>query len=293
MKPILYLIVICVVGYFGWSYLNPSQPSGQLIEEPTQQRITEQAISNPPTPLPTGRAVNDQFDSLTVGGNIFYDVTVRSVFPDSISIFHRNGVATLAFSDVPKEIQDKYCYDPDQAKAYAELKAAHVECKKAQEKTIETEQNVVVFGHDAPTTDAAPDMKPSSQADSVPIPKTLRNVIAYGNEQNARTEFEKYLRTATKLEARGTVVRLLDSGHLLARGSIGNPKTRGMSYNQTYLLFGLPEAGSLADGDTFNAFVVMGDPVKTPSGSRVREYIYVDEEGRRPVRFPMNSEMYD
>lgn len=66
-------------------------------------------------------------------------------------------------------------------------------------------------------------------------------LISKGNESVARTEFEKYLRTASRLEARGTVLRHLESGHLLVRGSIGNPKTRSINY-QMYLLFGLEVA---------------------------------------------------
>jgi len=123
------------------------------------------------------------------------------------------------------------------------------------------------------------------------IPGTLQMFIAKGNESVARKEFEKYLRTAPRVEARGTVLRHLESGHLLVTGSIGEPKTRAISY-QTYVLFGLPEAERLADGDTFDAFAVYGDAIETGGGSRTRELIYVHESGRRPNRFPRNSEIY-
>ena len=124
------------------------------------------------------------------------------------------------------------------------------------------------------------------------MPGTLRMLISEGNEKLARMEFEKYLRTASRLEARGTVLLHLDDGHLLVKGSVGNPKTRGINY-QTYLLFGLPEADRLADGDTFDAFVVMGDAIETSGGDRTREYIFVNEGGRRPVPFARNSGIYD
>lgn len=123
------------------------------------------------------------------------------------------------------------------------------------------------------------------------IPGTLRNLIAEGNEAVARAEWEKYLRTTPRIEARGTILRHLDDGHVLAKGSIGDPKTRRISY-ETYLLFGLPEADRLADGETFDAFAVMGDAIETAGGSRTREYIFVEEGGRRPNRFPRNSGIY-
>ena len=124
------------------------------------------------------------------------------------------------------------------------------------------------------------------------IPGTLRNLIAEGNEAVARAEWEKYLRTTPRIEARGTVLRHIDDGHLLVKGSIGNPKTHSLSH-EVYLLFGLPEANQLADGETFDAFAVMGDAIETAAGGRTREYVYVPEGGRRPNRFARNSGIYE
>lgn len=134
---------------------------------------------------------------------------------------------------------------------------------------------------------------PAPQPQVARISGTLQTLISEGNETVARTEFEKYLRTAPRCEARGMVLRHLDDGHLLVQGSIGDPKTRSLSH-QVYLLFGLPEADRLADGETFDAFAVMGDAIKTAGGGRTREFIYVDESGRRPNRtFGRNSGIYE
>lgn len=144
---------------------------------------------------------------------------------------------------------------------------------------------------------ATPTPKPILEPTKVPQPKvacipgTLQMLISKGNETFARTEFEKYLRTAPRCEARGTVLRHLHDGHLLVQGSIGEPMTRRIDYC-VYLLFGLPEADRLADGEKFEAFVVMGNAIETSGGGRTREFIYVDEDGRRPNSSARNSELY-
>ena len=182
-------------------------------------------------------------------------------------ITHNDGVARIEISQLPEEIRKELNYDP--TAATAALRDEHQKRIAAAAATSEA----------------------TVRAPVAPIPGTLQMLIAKGNESVARTEFEKYLRTAPRVEARGTVLRHLDSGHVLATGSIGDPKTRGISY-QTFLLFGLPEADRLADGDTFDAFAVYGDAIEIAGGSRTREVIYVDEGGRRPNRFPRNSGIY-
>jgi hypothetical protein len=146
--------------------------------------------------------------------------------------------------------------------------------------------------HETQATAAATTASTPPRAQQPAIPGTLQNLIAEGREDVARAEWEKYLRTAPRVEARGTVIRHLSDGHLLVRGTIGNPKTHTLNH-EIYLLFGLPAADRLADGEIFDAFAITGDAIETAGGGRTREYIYVDEGGRRLSRFARNSGVYE
>lgn len=275
------------------SIAAPASTASQRETTLEQPVLTQSSTSPPPQALPSGRTVNDQYKSLAAGAEVFNDVTVKMVFPDSISIIHRDGATTIPFANVSQEIQNKYNYDFSYAQAYIALKAAHTEYKKNKIKQAEKKNNIESFDGHKPTHIHSADTSSSVQPKVISISGTLQMLISKGNESVARTEYEKYLRTADRLEVRGTVLRHLQRGNLLVKGSVGYPKTRGMKYYQTYLLFGLPEADRLADGDTFDAFAVMGDVIETADRSRIREYIYVDEVGRRPSRFPPNTGMYD
>lgn len=165
--------------------------------------------------------------------------------------------------------------------------------RQASAPSSQVEPATTSSSSEAATPTPVPILEPTKvpQPQVPPIPGTLQMLISKGNETVARTEFEKYLRTALRCEARGTVLRHLDDGHLLVQGSIGEPKTRRIDYRM-YLLFGLPEADRLADGEKFEAFVVMGDAIETAGGGRTREFIYVEEGGRRPNSSARNSDLY-
>ncbi|MFZ4482444.1 MAG: hypothetical protein ACOYOL_00515 [Chthoniobacterales bacterium] len=119
MKALLYLIVICVAGFFLWQYST----------KPSQRGTSTPAALPQPAPLPTGKAVSDTYKSLIVGGTTYSDVTVRMVYPDSLSIIHSDGAITIPLADAPKEIQTRYNYDPVYAAEYASLKASHAQYK--------------------------------------------------------------------------------------------------------------------------------------------------------------------
>ncbi len=48
----------------------------------------------------------------TTKGVIYTDCTVVSLEPDSMVVQHTNGVARISFFDLPKDIQDRYGFDP-------------------------------------------------------------------------------------------------------------------------------------------------------------------------------------
>lgn len=55
----------------------------------------------------------------TVNGRIYQNAKVTLVEPDGITVKHTGGVAKLLFSELPREIQEEYDYDPAKAEKYA------------------------------------------------------------------------------------------------------------------------------------------------------------------------------
>ena len=59
-----------------------------------------------------------EFDKLTVGRNTFHKVRVKTVTPESITIFHSKGITQISLSDLPPDIQQAYLYDPEKSATY-------------------------------------------------------------------------------------------------------------------------------------------------------------------------------
>ena len=58
------------------------------------------------------------FDKLTVGKNTFFKVRVKSVTPNSVTIFHSKGITQVSLSDLSPELQKAYQYDPEKSAVY-------------------------------------------------------------------------------------------------------------------------------------------------------------------------------
>ncbi len=138
MKHLLYLIVLCAIGYFVWEFVFRPIP-------PQQIRVVSRVAPVEPLPLPTDKTVNDSYDSIRVGPVTYFDVTVKKVSPDSISFIHRDGAITLSLADAPKDIQTKYRFNSAQAEEYALLKAAHAQYKKEKANQEEEDQQKPVI----------------------------------------------------------------------------------------------------------------------------------------------------
>ena len=54
----------------------------------------------------------------TSDGRVYRNVTVTLVEPDGITVRHNSGVAKLLFSELPRDIQKEYDYDPAKAEKY-------------------------------------------------------------------------------------------------------------------------------------------------------------------------------
>lgn len=68
-------------------------------------------------------ALGDDFK--TIAGKEYKDATVTRVEPDGILVKYKSGISKLYFVELPKEVQERFHYDPQQATAYSAGQAAN------------------------------------------------------------------------------------------------------------------------------------------------------------------------
>lgn len=142
----------------------------------------------------------------------------------------------------------------------------------------------------AATESGTPKAQPRSVTTPAPTPviqrsALLNKILSSGDERAAYEAYGQWLQTAEKMEVHATIIRHMDDGHVLVAGFFTDVATRRAASTQTFLVFGLPEAEALADGDIFDCYALMADPMKMPNGTMLREFIRIDYGGRTPPRF--------
>jgi hypothetical protein len=83
-------------------------------------------------------AFSDDFK--TVAGKEYKEVTVSRVEPDGIVLTGKSGISKVYFSELPKEVQERFGYDPQKATDYsAQQNASLDKVRKQQEETLRQE----------------------------------------------------------------------------------------------------------------------------------------------------------
>jgi hypothetical protein len=73
-------------------------------------------------------------DFKTINGKEYKNVTVSRVEPDGIVLRGKLGISKVYFSELPKEVQQRFNYNPEQAAAYsAQQNAAREQLRRQQE----------------------------------------------------------------------------------------------------------------------------------------------------------------
>ena len=62
-------------------------------------------------------------DWKTNDGKVYHEVKVLSSQPDSVTILHHDGGASIPLANLPADLQQKFHYDPTKAKAAAKARA--------------------------------------------------------------------------------------------------------------------------------------------------------------------------
>src|SRR5438132_1598877 len=86
-------------------------------------------------------AVADDFK--TTDGKEYKNVTVKRVEPDGIVLSSKSGISKVYFTELPKEVQQRFNYDPEKATAYsAEQNASLEQLRKQQEEAMRQKADV-------------------------------------------------------------------------------------------------------------------------------------------------------
>ena len=77
-------------------------------------------------------------DFKTIEGKEYKNVTVSRIEPDGIVLITSSGISKVYFTELPKEVQERFHYDPAKASAYAAEQAANYAAfqKQRQETSI-------------------------------------------------------------------------------------------------------------------------------------------------------------
>jgi chromosome segregation ATPase len=70
-----------------------------------------------------GAAFSEDFK--TVNGKEFKDATVTRIEPDGIVVKTKSGMSKVYFAELPKEVQERFHYDPQKASTYSAEQAAN------------------------------------------------------------------------------------------------------------------------------------------------------------------------
>jgi hypothetical protein len=88
--------------------------------------------------LSSSLALADDFK--TVAGKEYKDVTVNRVEPDGILVKTKSGISKVYFVELPKEVQERFHYDPQTATAYSTQQAANYEVYQKQQEEAHRRQ---------------------------------------------------------------------------------------------------------------------------------------------------------
>src|SRR5437867_9104312 len=82
-------------------------------------------------------------DFKAIDGKEYKNVTVSRVEPDGIVLKTKSGISKLYFVELPKEVQERFHYDPQKATAYSADQAANYTVyQKQQEEARRQQQDV-------------------------------------------------------------------------------------------------------------------------------------------------------
>ena len=82
-------------------------------------------------------------DFKTVNGKEYKDATVTRVDPDGVVVKTASGITKVYFSELPKEVQERFHYDSQKAAAYSAEQTANYTAYQKQQEDAQRQQQAI------------------------------------------------------------------------------------------------------------------------------------------------------
>jgi hypothetical protein len=79
-------------------------------------------------------------DFQTLNGREYKDATITRAEPDGIVVKTKSGITKVYFAELPKEIQERFHYDPEKASAHSAAQAANYSAYQKQQEEAERQR---------------------------------------------------------------------------------------------------------------------------------------------------------
>jgi hypothetical protein len=117
-------------------------------------------------------------DFKTIDGKEYKNVTVSRVEPDGIMLKSKSGISKVYFTELPKEIQERFHYDAAKGSAYSAQQNANLEALRKQQEEAMRQRQEATASKPAVTPDAIRPMATPAGIETLP-----RSKLSTGAEQ--------------------------------------------------------------------------------------------------------------
>ena len=139
-------------------------------------------------------------DFKTTNGKEYKNATVMLVEPDGITLRSKSGVSKVYFNELPKEVQERFHYDPQKAAAASAEQAASIQQANQQieesNKQREKEKQVALESSRRATEEAAKAQNTTIEPGNKTA--TGRNIVGVGGVNGLEVEMSRKERNSKK-----------------------------------------------------------------------------------------------
>jgi sRNA-binding protein len=105
-------------------------------------------------------------DFKTTEGKEYKDATVSRIEPDGIVVRTKSGISKLYFVELPQEVQRRFNYEPQQARAYSAEQAANYAAIQKQEEEAQRQREEAERQNKPALVAQQPEQRPEQQPNS-------------------------------------------------------------------------------------------------------------------------------
>jgi type IV secretory pathway VirB10-like protein len=137
--------------------------------------------------LSASLALADDFK--TTNGKEYKDATVTHVEIDGITVKTKSGISKLYFGELPKEVQQRFHYDPQTAAAYSAQQAAQYEADQKHQEEVRHRQEAADAQNRANVANQqAANARAQAEQDNAAVKEAARHQEAAAKEADRHQE---------------------------------------------------------------------------------------------------------